>query len=62
MLSWLIMIAFVGYLIWAAWAIVLGPVIGLATGVLDLPGRNSDLVLTGAWARGVSAGIWRSTP
>jgi hypothetical protein len=57
LLSWLIMFAFVGFLIWAAWALVLGPIIGLTTGVLDLPGRNSDLVLTGAWARGVSAGI-----
>ena len=39
------------------WTFVLGPIIGLAFGVLVLLGRNGDSTLHGTWARGVSAAI-----
>lgn len=48
--------AIVGALLFL-WIFVLGPVIGLAFGWLELPGRHGDLTLHGPWARGVSLSI-----
>jgi len=57
LLSWLLLIAFVGFAIWAAWAMVVAPLIGVTTGVLYLSGRSGDITLRGGWARGVSVAI-----
>jgi hypothetical protein len=43
--------------IWLVTCLVVLPVIGLASGVLYMPGRSGDLTIRGPWARGVSAGI-----
>jgi hypothetical protein len=43
--------------IWAGWTFIFGPLIGITTDVLYLPGRGGGFTLHGAWARGVSAAL-----